>query len=83
MINLPNFDININKIIQSYFNAYLKHKFISYRFITRSTKRLSLNKIYTSKAEIKHTSSKSIITIYAYNREKKSLFKKFSNLPLV
>ena len=31
-------------------------------------KRLSLSKIYVSKAEVKHTSSKAIITIYTYNK---------------
>jgi ribosomal VAR1-like protein len=39
-------------------------------------KRLSLSKIYVSKAEVKHTSSKAIITIYTYNKERKSLIKR-------
>jgi len=39
-----------------------------------------MNKIYVSKAEIKHTSSKAIINIYNYNREKISLLKKIKKL---
>lgn len=35
-----------------------------------------MNKIYVSKAEVKHTNSKAIITIYTYNREKLALLKK-------
>ena len=35
-----------------------------------------MNKIYVSKAEIKHTNSKALLTIYTYNREKISLLKK-------
>ena len=43
-------------------------------------KRLSLSKIYVSKAEIKHTSSKAIVTIYTYNKERKSLIKRIYSL---
>lgn len=39
-------------------------------------RRYSLSKIYVSKAEIKHTNSKIIITIYTYNRQKRSLKRK-------
>src|ERR1700748_3968453 len=39
-----------------------------------------MNKIYVSKAEVKHINSKAIITIYSYNREKISLLKKIKLL---
>jgi hypothetical protein len=39
-----------------------------------------MNKIYVSKAEIKHTNTKAILTVYAYNREKISLLNKIKNL---
>lgn len=39
-----------------------------------------MNKIYVSNAEIKHTNSKAIITIYSFNREKLSLLKKIRKL---
>jgi len=39
-----------------------------------------LNKIFASKAEIKHTNNKAILTVYVYNREKVSLLKKIKSL---
>jgi len=39
-----------------------------------------LNKIYISKAEVKHTNIKAILTVYAYNREKISLLKRIRGL---
>jgi len=42
----------------------------------RKYRYLSINKIYISKAEVKHTNSKAIITVYVYNREKIALLKK-------
>ena len=47
--------------------------------MSRKKKRKSYNKIFVSKAEIKHTNSKAIITIYVYNREKLILKKKINN----
>ena len=49
-------------------------------YISRKKKRKSFNKIFVSKAEIKHTNSKAIITIYIYNKEKLSLLKKIRKL---
>jgi hypothetical protein len=40
----------------------------------------TFNKIYTSKAEIKHTNNKAILTVYVYNREKIALLKKIKIL---
>jgi len=74
--NLPLYNININTLIKNYFNLYFNHKFINNKFRSPTIKRLSLNKIFVSKAEIKHTNSKAIVTIYTYNREKRVLLKK-------
>ncbi len=74
--NLPVHDININNLIRSYFTSYFKYKFLQNKYKPRRFKRLSLNKIYISKAEIKHTNSKALLTIYTYNRERISLLKK-------
>ena len=41
-------------------------------------KRKSLQKIYVSKAEVKHTNSKALINIFIYNKEKMSLLKKIA-----
>ena len=74
--NLPLYNININALIKNYFNLYFNNKFINNKYISSRVKHLSLNKIFVSKAEIKHTNSKATITIYTYNREKLVLLKK-------
>ena len=79
-INYPIYDLNINSLIKSYFNLYFNHRYINHKYISRKKKRKSFNKIFVSKAEIKHTNSKAIITIYIYNREKLSLLKKIRKL---
>jgi hypothetical protein len=77
--NIPMNDVNINKIIQSYFNLYFKdHKYIgSKKFILLKRRRNFLRRIYVSNAEIKHTNNKAIITLFTVNREKKLLKKKY------
>jgi hypothetical protein len=59
---LPITDKIINRLIKSYFNLN-PDKF--FRF-----KRLSVNRIFVSKAEMKHTNNKVIITVYTYNRQR-------------
>lgn len=59
---------------------YFNHIFIKNKYISKKKKRKSLNKIFISKAEIKHTNSKAIITIFVYNREKLILLKKIKEL---
>ena len=46
-------------------------------------KRLSILKIFVSKAEIKHTSNKAAITIYIYNRQKNYYLNKLNNIFLL
>ena len=75
--NLPSDDININSLIKSYFNLYFNNKFF---FNKSKSGRSYINKIIVSKPEIKHTSSKAIITLHAYNREKIVLLKKIKSL---
>nr|YP_010564199.1 hypothetical protein OYW92_mgp41 [Epichloe bromicola]UYX62183.1 hypothetical protein [Epichloe bromicola] len=77
--NIPMNDVNINKIIQSYFNLYFKdHKYVgSKKFILLRRRRNFLRRIYVSNAEIKHTNNKAIITLFTVNREKKLLKKKY------
>jgi len=78
--NLPIYDININELIKNYFNLYLNPKYLTEKYKSSKLRILSFNKIYVSKAEIKHTSNKAILTIYIYNREKISLLKKIKFL---
>ena len=77
--NIPSNDVNINKIIQSYFNLYFKdHKYVgSRKFILLRRRRTFLRKIYVSNAEIKHTNNKAIITLFTVNRKKKILKNKY------
>lgn len=78
--NLPIYDVNINSLLKNYFNLHFNSEFLFKKHISRKKKRLSLNKIFVSKAEIKHTNTKAILTVYTYNREKISLLKKIKLL---
>jgi hypothetical protein len=78
--DLPIYDVNLNKLIKGYFNLYFMNRFIKNKYISSRLKRLSLYKIYVSRAEIKHTSSKAVITIYTYNKENISLKNKIKIL---
>ncbi len=69
MKNLPVDNINIDKIIRSYFYSYFFYRFLRKQYVKPKSKRLSLNKIYVSRPELRHTNDKVIITIYTYNRE--------------
>lgn len=71
--NLPLYDLNVNSLIKNYFNLYFNNKFLFSKYRPRSFRRLSFNKIYVSKAEIKHTNNKALLTVYVYNREKISI----------
>jgi hypothetical protein len=74
------YDININSLIKNFFNLQFNYKFLFKKYRPYRLRLASLNKIYTSKAEIKHTNNKAILTVYVYNREKISLFKKIRYL---
>jgi hypothetical protein len=56
----------------------LKFKRLPTRF-----RRLAINKIFISKGELKHTSSKVIITLYVYNEERRVLIRKIKRLEAV
>jgi len=75
MQNLFIYDMNIYKLIKNYFSMYFKKNLVFKRALAPKRKDLSLNKVYISKPEIKHTNSKAVITIYVYNRENISILK--------
>lgn len=75
-MNYPVHDLNLNSLIRGYFSMYFNRETLAGRFITVKRRRNSLNKIFVSKAEVKHTNSKAIITIYVYNREEIVLLNK-------
>src|SRR5690349_6532126 len=74
------YDININSLIKNFFNLQFNPKFLFKKSIPYRLRSSSLNKIFASKAEIKHTNNKAILTVYVYNREKVSLLKKIKIL---
>ena len=84
--NFSALDKNLNRLMRSYLNLYSnklrtkvrKHR--SRRFEIRKARRL-MNRILFSRAELKHTNDKIIITIYIYNADKKYLFNKIKNMP--
>lgn len=55
---------------------------IKVRFKSRNPRksRLSANKVYVSRAEVKHTNTKVVITLYIYNKQKYYLKRKLINI---
>nr|YP_009420965.1 ribosomal protein S3 [Hypogymnia vittata]ASR12311.1 ribosomal protein S3 [Hypogymnia vittata] len=75
---LPTLDKVTLKLVKSYFNFYsrkLEKKIKSRRLRIRG-RRLSTNRILISRAELKHTNDKVVVTIYVYNRQKEYYFNK-------
>lgn len=73
------------KLIKSYFNFYsrkLENK-IKFKRLRTRIRRLSTNRIFVSRAELKHTNNKVTVTLYIYNREKKYLFNKIKRIKTI
>ena len=75
---LPTLDKVTLKLVKSYFNFYSRklEKKINARRSRVRGRRLSINRILISRAELKHTNDKVIVTIYVYNRQVKYYFNK-------
>jgi hypothetical protein len=71
--SLPIADNNLMSLLKNYFNFFFKQKNLKTKSIATKYKRMSVNKVFVGKGELKHTSSKVIITLYVYNQEKKHL----------
>ena len=81
--SLPVADKVILKYIKAYFNLYsptLENN-AKLPYVRRRFKRLSTNRILVSKAELKHTSDKVIVTIYVYNRQRSYYLRRLINIP--
>jgi hypothetical protein len=78
--NYPVYDLNINHLITSYFNLKFHPKFIVHKPISSRKRRKSFNKIFVSNAQMKHTNSKVVITLFVFNREKHVLLRKINRL---
>lgn len=79
---LPTIDKVTLKLVKSYFNFYSRklEKKIKSRHLRIRGRRLSTNRILISRAELKHTNDKVIVTIYVYNRQKKYYFNKIISI---
>ena len=79
---LPVKDDLVNKILKSYFNLSLFHNKIKNksRRLRNRFRRYTVNRIFLSRAEMKHTNNKVIITVYTYNRNLKYLYNRIINL---
>ena len=82
---LPIADKVLSKLTKSYFNLYSVklEKKIKSRRVRKWSRRLSTNRILISKAELKHTSDKVIITIYVYNRQEENHIKKMRKINII
>jgi hypothetical protein len=61
--NITIADKNLSRLIKSYFNIYLSKKLLYSKRVLTRFRRLVVNKVFLSKAELKHTGSKVIITL--------------------
>jgi hypothetical protein len=59
---------------------FINHKFFNTKYIDSISKRKSPKKIFLGQGELKHTSSKVIITFYIYNTEKIHLKEEYKSL---
>ncbi len=78
-------DKNLMNLLKSYFNSYPSKKLynIKTKRMAMRFKRLSTKKVFVGKGELKHTSSKIIITFYLYNTERMFLLNKLRKLEIL
>jgi hypothetical protein len=81
--NLSIADKNLIKLIKSYFNLHFNRTVLKSKPIATRFRRLAVNKIFVSKAELKHTNNKVIITLYVYNEERRILVRKIKRLEAI
>jgi hypothetical protein len=56
-------------LLDSYFNFFVNPKILKSKRIANRYRRLSANKVFVGKGDLKHTNEKIIITSYVYNVE--------------
>jgi hypothetical protein len=64
-------DKNLMNLLKSYFNGQIKHKLLKIKTkpMARRFRRLSAKRVFIGKGELKHISSRVVITFYVYNAE--------------
>ena len=76
-------DKNLMYLLKSYFNSKIKHKILNTKRQQKEKpmlprlRRLSGKRVFIGKGDLKHTSSRVIITFYVYNTESMFLARKF------
>ena len=76
---LPSADKSVMKLLRSYFNFFVSHKILKAKRVANKDRKLSANKVFVGKGELKHTNNKVVVTSYIYNAEQlylKSLFRR-------
>ena len=79
---IPSTTSSAMKLIKSFFNLFnskVERKMRTKRLLLR-LRRLSLNKIFVSDGEFKHTNNKVTITLYIFNRQKHSYINRIKKL---
>lgn len=69
------FDLISNKLFSSYFNMFRDKIKILFKRRRHNKSRYSANKIYVSRAELKHTNTKLLIILSTYNKQKSTLLR--------
>ena len=79
-------DKNLMYLLKSYFNSKIKHKILNTKRQQKEKpmlprlRRLSGKRVFIGKGDLKHTSSRVIITFYVYNTESMFLARKLMQL---
>ncbi len=75
-------DKNLMNLLKSFFNSQIKHKILKFKpkALAPIFRRLSGKRVFIGKGELKHTSSRVIITFYVYNTEGMFLSHKINKL---
>lgn len=69
------FNHNTNKLFSSYFNMFRDKIKIVFKRRRDNKSRYSANKVYLSRAEVKHTNTKLFIILSTFNKQKSTLLK--------
>jgi hypothetical protein len=77
---LPALDKSLINILKGYFSMFISHKDLDTKYVSKLYRKRSPKKIFIGKGELKHTSTKAIITFYVYNTEKIALKREYKKL---
>ena len=69
-------------LLKGYFSMFISHNVLNTKYVSKLYRKRSPKKIFLGKGELKHTSTKVIITLYVYNTEKISLKREYKQLYL-